>query len=231
MQAQQSKFLASINSITNDGLDGSEGGEEACPSDIEATFGEPTQDVRSLCHDPNSKGSIYCFGGLQSIGRREVQKGHQRKLVRKEQVRLPTDLRTVRGMMYYRKALELQAFLYMAKDEGVELNMEDRLKKKGHCGHNVKRRRYEVYIRGLMSQYGIDKRSEILAQDILRLMTTYSSLCVAYIDEVEEPSKDASKKINHKVYYSELVKVALPKSTNSSEAVQNLDQVKTKALF
>ncbi|KAI8002861.1 Callose synthase 3 [Camellia lanceoleosa] len=66
---------------------------------------------------------------------------------------------------------------------------------------------------------------------ILRLMTTYPSLRVAYIDEVEEPSKDASKKINQKVYYSELVKAALPKSANSSEAVHNLDQVKTKALF
>ncbi|CAL5367575.1 unnamed protein product [Camellia sinensis] len=55
-------------------------------------------------------------------------------------------------------------------------------------------------------------------------MTTYPSVRVAYIDEVEEPSKDASKKINQKVYYSELVKVTLPKSANSSEAVQNLDQ-------
>ncbi|KAL7218678.1 hypothetical protein ACSBR2_011861 [Camellia fascicularis] len=43
--------------------------------------------------------------------------------------------RTVRGMMYYRKALELQAFLDMAKDEdlmegykAVELNMEDQIK-------------------------------------------------------------------------------------------------------
>ncbi|KAI8004308.1 Callose synthase 3 [Camellia lanceoleosa] len=59
----------------------------------------------------------------------------------------------------------------------------------------------------------------------------YPSLRVAYIDEVEEPSKDASKKINQKVYYSKLVKAALPKSANSSKAVQNLDQVKTKALF
>ncbi|KAI7998189.1 Callose synthase 3 [Camellia lanceoleosa] len=53
----------------------------------------------------------------------------------------------------------------------------------------------------------------------------YPSLCVAYIDKVEEPSKDASKKINQKVYYSELVKAALPKSANSSEAVQNSDQI------
>ncbi|KAL0435479.1 UNVERIFIED_CONTAM: Callose synthase 3 [Sesamum radiatum] len=76
--------------------------------------------------------------------------------------------RTVRGMMYYRKALELQAFLDMAKD------------------------------------------------DVIR----YPSLRVAYIDEVEEPSKDRTKKVNDKVYYSTLVKAALPKS-NSSEPGQS----------
>ncbi|PQQ12884.1 callose synthase 3 [Prunus yedoensis var. nudiflora] len=53
--------------------------------------------------------------------------------------------RTVRGMMYYRKALELQAFLDMAQDDAlmdgykaIELNSEDESKWKGHCGHNVK---------------------------------------------------------------------------------------------
>lgn len=56
-------------------------------------------------------------------------------------------------------------------------------------------------------------------------MNRYPSLRVAYIDEVEEPSKDRSKKVNDKVYYSTLVKAALPKS-NSSEPGQNLDQVK-----
>ncbi|CAL5428747.1 unnamed protein product [Camellia sinensis] len=45
MRAQQSKFLATINSIINDGLDGSEGGEEACPSDIRSDTGEPIQDA------------------------------------------------------------------------------------------------------------------------------------------------------------------------------------------
>ncbi|KAL0286903.1 UNVERIFIED_CONTAM: Callose synthase 3 [Sesamum calycinum] len=95
----------------------------------------------------------------------------------------------LRGMMYYRKALELQAFLDMAKDEdlmegykAIELN-EDQMKGE-----------------------------------------RYPSLRVAYIDEVEEPSKDRSKKVNDKVYYSTLVKAALPKS-NSSEPGQNLDQV------
>ncbi|KAL9840210.1 putative 1,3-beta-glucan synthase [Arabidopsis thaliana] len=73
-------------------------------------------------------------------------------------------------------------------------------------------------------QYGIHKRSgDPRAQDILRLMTRYPSLRVAYIDEVEEPVKDKSKKGNQKVYYSVLVKV--PKSTDHSTLAQNLDQV------
>lgn len=74
-------------------------------------------------------------------------------------------------------------------------------------------------------QYGIQKRSgDARAQNVLRLMTEYPSLRVAYIDEVEEPSKDTTKKINNKVYYSALVK-AMPNS-NASETGQNLDQVK-----
>lgn len=74
-------------------------------------------------------------------------------------------------------------------------------------------------------QYGIQKRSgNTRAQDILRLMTTYPSLRVAYVDEVEETSKDKSKKTVEKVYYSALVK-ASPKSVDSSEEGQSLDQV------
>ncbi|KAF2314493.1 hypothetical protein GH714_026964 [Hevea brasiliensis] len=75
-------------------------------------------------------------------------------------------------------------------------------------------------------QYGIDKRSgHARAQDILRLMTKYPSLRVAYIDEVEVTSQDKSKKSNQKVYYSALVKAASPKSIDSLEPVQNLDEV------
>uniref|UniRef100_M8C7W7 1,3-beta-glucan synthase n=1 Tax=Aegilops tauschii TaxID=37682 RepID=M8C7W7_AEGTA len=75
--------------------------------------------------------------------------------------------------------------------------------------------------------YGIQKRSgDARAQDILRLMTTYPSLRVAYIDEVEETSKegeaskDRSKKIE-KVYYSALVKAAV---TKPDDPGQKLDQ-------
>ncbi|KAL9251828.1 Callose synthase 3-like protein [Drosera capensis] len=95
----------------------------------------------------------------------------------------------VRGMIYYRKALELQAFLDMAGDDAIQKRSADQR-----------------------------------AQDILKLMAVYPSLRVAYIDEVEEASKDRTKKIQ-KVYYSALVKAALPKSSGSLEPGQNLDPV------
>lgn len=59
---------------------------------------------------------------------------------------------------------------------------------------------------------------------IIFLFGRYPSLRVAYIDEVEKPSNDKSKKMNDKIYYSCLVKAALPKS-DSSDPAQNLDQV------
>ncbi|GMY16153.1 callose synthase 3 isoform X2 [Fagus crenata] len=143
--------------------------------------------------------------------------------------------RTVRGMMYYRKALELQAFLDMAKDEdlmegykAVELNLEDQDHSKGERSlwaqcQAVADMKFTYVVS--CQQYGIHKRSgDPRAQDILRLMTTYPSLRVAYIDELEEPNKDKSKTINEKAYYSCLVKAALPNS-NSSDPVQNLDQI------
>ncbi|KAH7669357.1 callose synthase protein [Dioscorea alata] len=141
--------------------------------------------------------------------------------------------RTVRGMMYYRKALELQSFLDMAKEEdlldgykAVELTSEENSKVErslwAQC-QAVADMKFTYVVS--CQQYGIDKRSgESRAQDILKLMTTYSSLRVAYIDEVEAPSKDKSSK-SEKVYYSALVKAALAKPDNPAESVQNLDQV------
>uniref|UniRef100_A0A5B7BIP5 E3 ubiquitin-protein ligase n=1 Tax=Davidia involucrata TaxID=16924 RepID=A0A5B7BIP5_DAVIN len=58
MRAQQSKFLASINSTADDGLDGSKIGQEACSSDVAIDSRESTQDVCSLCHDPSSKSPV-----------------------------------------------------------------------------------------------------------------------------------------------------------------------------
>ncbi|EHA8588213.1 callose synthase 3 [Cocos nucifera] len=139
--------------------------------------------------------------------------------------------RTVRGMMYYRKALELQGFLDMAADDDLmegykaaELMSEEHSKLErslwAQC-QAVADMKFTYVVS--CQQYGIHKRSgDPRAQDILKLMTTYPSLRVAYIDEVEVPSKD--KKVE-KVYYSALVKAALAKPDNPAESVQNLDQV------
>nr|KYP65055.1 Callose synthase 3 [Cajanus cajan] len=139
--------------------------------------------------------------------------------------------KTVRGMMYYRKALELQAFLDMAKDEDL---MEGYKAIENSDDNSSGERSLWTQCQAVADmkftyvvscqQYGIDKRSgSPRAQDILRLMTRYPSLRVAYIDEVEETVQDSKKKIN-KVYYSCLVK-AMPKSSSSSEPEQNLDQI------
>ncbi|KAF7154004.1 hypothetical protein RHSIM_Rhsim01G0134500 [Rhododendron simsii] len=174
---------------------------------------------------------------LERVGYSEEElKGN---LELEEQLRLwasyrgQTLTKTVRGMMYYRQALELQAFLDMAKDEelmkgykAAESNTEEQLRNErsllAQC-QAVADMKFTYVVS--CQQYGIQKRSgDAKAHDILRLMTTYPSLRVAYVDEVEETSKDKSKKAVEKVYYSALVK-ASPKSVDSSEEGQSLDQV------
>ncbi|XP_076955761.1 callose synthase 2-like [Bidens hawaiensis] len=142
--------------------------------------------------------------------------------------------KTVRGMMYYRQALELQAFLDMAKDDELM---------KGYKAADSNTEEYLMNERSLLAQcqavadmkftyvvscqqYGIQKRSnDARAHDILRLMTKYPSIRVAYIDEVEEPRYDESEKvIDNMSYYSVLVK-AIPMSADASDRDQNLDQV------
>ncbi|PWA63034.1 glycosyl transferase, family 48 [Artemisia annua] len=142
--------------------------------------------------------------------------------------------KTVRGMMYNRQALELQAFLDMAPDEelmkgykAAESNTDEHLSNERslltQCQAVVDMKFSYVVS---CQQYGIQKRqADFRAQDILRLMTTYPSLRVAYIDEVEETSDEKTKKMVDRVsYYSVLVK-AVPKSGDSSDPVQNQDQV------
>ncbi|XP_059667816.1 E3 ubiquitin-protein ligase PRT6 [Cornus florida] len=58
MRAQQSKFLASINSADDDGLDGSKFGQETSSSDVGPDSTESTEDVCSLCHDSNSRNPV-----------------------------------------------------------------------------------------------------------------------------------------------------------------------------
>ncbi|CAH1448815.1 unnamed protein product [Lactuca virosa] len=142
--------------------------------------------------------------------------------------------KTVRGMMYYRQALELQAFIDMANDDELmkgynpaESNTEEYLRNErstlAQC-RAVPDMKFTYVISS--QQYGIHKRSgDARAHDILRLMTTYPSLRVAYIDEVEETSIDELENVVTKVsYYSVLVK-AVPKSADASHQFQSLDQV------
>ncbi|CAH2038837.1 unnamed protein product [Thlaspi arvense] len=143
--------------------------------------------------------------------------------------------KTVRGMMYYRKALELQAFLDMAKDEellkgykALELTSEEASKSGGSLWAQCQALA-DMKFTFVVScqQYSIHKRSgDQRAKDILRLMTTYPSIRVAYIDEVEQTHKESNKGIEEKIYYSALVKAApQTKPMDSSESVQTLDQL------
>ncbi|XP_042489726.1 putative callose synthase 8 isoform X2 [Macadamia integrifolia] len=87
--------------------------------------------------------------------------------------------RTVRGMMYYREALKLQAFLDMAKDEDMKFT------------HVIS-----------CQMFGAQKSSgDPHAQDILDLMIRYPSLRVAYVEEKEEIGNK-----HQKIYSSILVK-------------------------
>jgi len=126
--------------------------------------------------------------------------------------------RTVRGMMYYRKALELQSFLDMAKDEEIFEGYKIQEAYQGELKNSQRSLWAQLqavadlkftYVVSCQL-YGIHKRSaNDRAKNILDLMLRYPSLRVAYIDEVEEREKDKSQK----VYYSVLVK-----------AVDQLDQ-------
>uniref|UniRef100_A0A7N0UVT5 1,3-beta-glucan synthase n=1 Tax=Kalanchoe fedtschenkoi TaxID=63787 RepID=A0A7N0UVT5_KALFE len=127
--------------------------------------------------------------------------------------------RTVRGMMYYRRALKLQAFLDMANEEEIskgykaitEPTEEDKKSQRStHAQLEAVADMKFTYV-ATCQNYGNQKRSgDRHATDILNLMVNNPSLRVAYIDEVEE--RESSSK-SQKVYYSVLVK-----------AVDNLDQ-------
>ncbi|CAN6481516.1 unnamed protein product [Victoria cruziana] len=140
--------------------------------------------------------------------------------------------RTVRGMMYYRKALELQSFLDMAREEdllegykALEANSEEQSKIYrslwAQC-QAVADMKFTYVVS--CQQYGIHKRAgDPRADDILRLMITYPSIRVAYIDEVEETGTSQKGIKGCKVYYSTLAKAALTKTSDPDE--QKLDEV------
>ncbi|KAI3713989.1 hypothetical protein L1987_72578 [Smallanthus sonchifolius] len=118
--------------------------------------------------------------------------------------------RTVRGMMYYKAALELQCFLDYAKDDEIftgfrtfDMNKHHReLKERESAMADLK----FTYVVSCQI-YGAQKKSsgerdQSCYINILNLMLTYPSLRVAYIDEREDTFNGKSQK----VYYSVLVK-------------------------
>ncbi|XP_071706076.1 callose synthase 5-like isoform X3 [Rutidosis leptorrhynchoides] len=125
--------------------------------------------------------------------------------------------RTIRGMMYYRRALKLQAFLDLADEkqmlEGYKaINISSTEEKKSQKSLYAQLEAIAdmkfTYV-ATCQNYGNQKRTgDRRATDILNLMVNNPSLRVAYIDEVEERIGEKSQKV-----YSVLIK-----------AVDNLDQ-------
>lgn len=119
--------------------------------------------------------------------------------------------RTVRGMMYYRHALKLQAFLDMAEDEDI-LKGYDAVEKRNMTLAAQLDALADLKFTYVITcqMFGSQKSSgHPHAQDILELMKRYPSLRVAYVEEKEEIVEDKPQK----VYSSILVK-----------AVNGLDQ-------
>ncbi|KAM0047910.1 putative 1,3-beta-glucan synthase [Helianthus debilis subsp. tardiflorus] len=113
--------------------------------------------------------------------------------------------RTVRGMMYYKEALELQCFLDSAHDNEIFTGYRTVGKTHKECAQALADLKFTYVVSCQM--YGAQKKSsdhrdQSCYANILNLMLKYPSLRVAYIDEREDTINGNSKK----VYYSVLVK-------------------------
>ncbi|MBA0815342.1 hypothetical protein Gohar_021099 [Gossypium harknessii] len=124
----------------------------------------------------------------------EEKKEERRKWV---SYRGQTLSRSVRGMMYYKKALELQC----------SMEFTDYISNEEDCIRKQKLPDLKFTYIISCQIYGNLKRSKDPRQkDILNLMIMYPSLRVAYIDEVDEASKEKTAGKTEKVYYSVLIK-------------------------
>ncbi|KAM6549791.1 hypothetical protein CsatB_021467 [Cannabis sativa] len=119
--------------------------------------------------------------------------------------------RTVRGMMYYRKALELQCFLELAGDNAIfsgyrtlELSEKDQ-KTFSDRAQALADLKFTYVVSCQL--YGVQKKSndprdQSCYTSILKLMLTHQSLRVAYIDTREDTVNGRPQK----VFYSVLLK-------------------------
>ncbi|XP_051207595.1 callose synthase 7 [Lolium perenne] len=118
--------------------------------------------------------------------------------------------RTVRGMMYYRRALEIQCI-----QDRIDIAQLDRQRttasyQEGASIVDMALAIADIKFTYVVScqVYGVQKMSKDVKDkacylNILNLMITYPSLRIAYIDEVEAPTRNGT---TEKTYYSVLVK-------------------------
>ncbi|XP_050220253.1 putative callose synthase 8 isoform X2 [Mercurialis annua] len=134
--------------------------------------------------------------------------------------------RTVRGMMYYREALRIQAFLDMAEGEDIL---------EGYATAERNNRTLFAQLDALADLkfsyiiscqiYGSQKASgDPHANDILELMNRYPSVRVAYVEEKEEIVNNKPRKVYSSVLVKavngldqEIYRIKLPGSPNIGE--------------
>ncbi|XP_042020484.1 putative callose synthase 8 isoform X2 [Salvia splendens] len=134
--------------------------------------------------------------------------------------------RTVRGMMYYRKALKLQAFLEMSEHEDILQSYEaidranDTLSAQLDALVDVK---FSHVVSCQM--FGAQKASgDPQAQDILELLIRHPSLRVAYVEEKENFEVDGPPKVYSSIlvkavngFDQEIYRIKLPGPPNIGE--------------
>ncbi|KAH9770732.1 callose synthase 7 [Citrus sinensis] len=137
--------------------------------------------------------------------------------------RAQTLSRTVRGMMYYKQALELQCFLESAGDNAFFGSYQAMESSQGDERASAKALADMKFTYVVSCQlYGAQKKSDDLRDrscynNILNLMIKYPSLRVAYIDEREETVNEKSQKFHYSVllkggdkYDEEIYRIKLP---------------------
>lgn len=134
--------------------------------------------------------------------------------------------RTVRGMMYYRKALKLQAFLDMAEDDDILQNYDAIDRANDTLSAQLDALVDMKFTHVVSCQiFGSQKSSgDPQAQDILDLMIRYPSLRVAYVEEREEIEADRPKKVYSSIlvkavngFDQEIYRIKLPGPPNIGE--------------
>uniref|UniRef100_M1AA52 Transferase, transferring glycosyl groups n=1 Tax=Solanum tuberosum TaxID=4113 RepID=M1AA52_SOLTU len=129
-------------------------------------------------------------------------------------------------MMYYRKALKLQAFLDMAEDEDILQGYDAIERKNDTLSAQLEAMADMKFIHVVSCQiYGLQKTTgDPQAQDILNLMKRYPSLRVAYVEEKEEITADKPRKVYSSIlvkavngFDQEVYRVKLPGPPNIGE--------------